>query len=499
MRKKGSITVFFSLLLVVFLLLFQVMLRSVQIAGGKVQAEAGVLEGLYSVFAGYDRQLFDSYHVFFLDGGYGTGTFMPDQMYQEVKAGLANSCSSNAVVTGICGDNNLWNCSEGSGAITAYTLASDQQGQAFKIQAVDYMKATAGIQGIQLLLQQGSEQVERLQTQKGSVLTEEGEAAQAFYEEERANAEAGKAENIGQIEESSSDSTVNQELVEVPADFVNPLDVILKLKMSGILSLVLPAETELSDKTLPGDSYSKRNLRSGMGTLYYGENPRTVTGNLLFEAYEMTHLGHYGKEAEHGMAYQLEYVIAGKTSDEENLRSVVKQLMVIRQASNMVYLQTNAEAQAKLHEMSLMICSLLGFSPLEGVVSLALEAAWAFGESVLDLRQLLLGGKIPIVKSADTWLLSIENLAKLPELLSDNQVRSDKGLDYGEYLALLLTKAKSETQVIRTMDMVETAMRDMENHENFCMDLCVSYLQVEMDFVCVNREFQVVRDYGYEM
>ena len=69
MRKKGSVTLFFSLFLAVLLVVIQVIFRSVQIAGGKVQAETGVEEGLYSVFAGYDRELLKRYHVFFLDGG----------------------------------------------------------------------------------------------------------------------------------------------------------------------------------------------------------------------------------------------------------------------------------------------------------------------------------------------------------------------------------------------------------------------------------------------
>ena len=53
MKKSGSITVFTSLFLAVFLLVFQVLLQSVQIGGGRVQAETGVEEGLYSVFAGW--------------------------------------------------------------------------------------------------------------------------------------------------------------------------------------------------------------------------------------------------------------------------------------------------------------------------------------------------------------------------------------------------------------------------------------------------------------
>ena len=85
MKKSGSITVFTSLFLAVFLLVFQVLLQSVQIGGGRVQAETGVEEGLYSVFAGYDRELLERYHVFMVDGSYGTGVWKPERMYQTVK------------------------------------------------------------------------------------------------------------------------------------------------------------------------------------------------------------------------------------------------------------------------------------------------------------------------------------------------------------------------------------------------------------------------------
>ena len=93
MKKKGSVTVFFSLFMAVFLILIQVMFHSVQIAGGRVQAQAGVEEGLYSVFAGYQRELLEKYHVFFLDGGYGSGTLQPGYMYQILEESINRSCS----------------------------------------------------------------------------------------------------------------------------------------------------------------------------------------------------------------------------------------------------------------------------------------------------------------------------------------------------------------------------------------------------------------------
>ena len=37
--------------------------------------------------------------------------------------------------------------------------------------------------------------------------------------------------------------------------------------------------------------------------------------------------------------------------------------------------------------MALVICAAIGLPALEGIVSLALQAAWAFGESLMDVRQ----------------------------------------------------------------------------------------------------------------
>ena len=110
MKKKGSVTLFFSLFLAVLLVLIQIIFRSIQIAGGKVQAETGVEEGLYSVFAGYDRELLKRYHVFFLDGGYGTGVLQPGRMYEQVEDKFLKSCSPGKIITDIRGEN-LWKCS----------------------------------------------------------------------------------------------------------------------------------------------------------------------------------------------------------------------------------------------------------------------------------------------------------------------------------------------------------------------------------------------------
>lgn len=172
-------------------------------------------EGLYSVFAGYDRELLERYHVFMVDGSYGTGVWKPECMYQTVKKCMEESCRPDGAISGVRGEN-LWKCSSVSGAITAYTLMSDEHGRGYRAQAVDYMKETLGIQGIQLLMKKYEQQKDIFEQQekRGSDI----DVKQSMDSYEKARKEAGQ--NQGQ----DPDNTGQQPaVVQVPADFVNPL------------------------------------------------------------------------------------------------------------------------------------------------------------------------------------------------------------------------------------------------------------------------------------
>lgn len=485
MKKKGSVTVFFSLFMAVLLILIQVIFHSVQIAGGRVQAEAGVEEGLYSIFAGYHRELLKKYHVFLLDGGYGTGKLQPGYMYRILEESLTKSCFPGKLLADVYGEN-LWKIYSKSGAIQGYTLATDQNGQAFKMQAVDYMKETVGIQGIQLLAEkmQMEHMVIKEQQEKGESM--QAEQALETYEKEK--------EKVQQEE--------NTEEIYPKEDFVNPLEVIGQLRKRGILAMVLPEEVFISQGQME-NAVSKRKCEQGMGTIYCGENPDTLWNNLAFQEYMMRHLVSYTDRAEEGkeakeISYQLEYAAVGKATDMENLKAVVTRLLAIREMSNMVFLLQNPSRQAQIHEMALLICSYLGVPFLEGVVSLALQAAWAFGESVLDVRQLLQGKKVPLIKTERSWNLSLQSLGNLPQVLQETG-EEQEGMNYEEYLRILLFTGNIQEQVMRTMDIVEQEIKNTEGNRNFRMDLCLSYLKAEMEVNCCGRDFLIQREYGYEM
>ena len=79
MKKcRGSMTITMCL---IFSILLSLLLSDIQLAltqAGRIQAMHAADTGIYSIFAQYDKDLLDSYDLFYLDAGYGsTDRVMP--------------------------------------------------------------------------------------------------------------------------------------------------------------------------------------------------------------------------------------------------------------------------------------------------------------------------------------------------------------------------------------------------------------------------------------
>jgi len=49
------------------------------------------------------------------------------------------------------------------------------------------------------------------------------------------------------------------------------------------------------------------------------------------------------------------------------------------------------------------------------------------------------------------------------------------------------------------MDIVENTIRSIDGKENFRIDCCFSYLEINMYVNCNGVEYGILRDYGYQM
>lgn len=130
----------------------------------------------------------------------------------------------------------------------------------------------------------------------------------------------------------------------------------------------------------------------------------------------------------------------------------------------------------KEKEAMLLAASVLGITGLPPVVAVAknlLLLALAYGESVIDVRNLAEGKKVPIIKTSADWQLSFSGLATL----NCRQKPVKQGMKYEDYLLLLLIMQKDKRQkYFRMMDLMEQNTK--RKVPDFKLDQCISSYKI---------------------
>lgn len=118
------------------------------------------------------------------------------------------------------------------------------------------------------------------------------------------------------------------------------------------------------------------------------------------------------------------------------------------------------------------------------VVQAGVIAAWAYMESVQDVRALLAGDKIALVKSTNQWTVDTENLLESFQKTSRAKNCSN-GWNYSEYLKFLLYTKSQKVLAMRMMDVMEQNLRQMERYQNCRMDHMITALEVQTEYRAV--------------
>ena len=103
---------------------------------------------------------------------------------------------------------------------------------------------------------------------------------------------------------------------------------------------------------------------------------------------------------------------------------------------------------------------------------------------LLWLTILLDGGKIPIYKDASTWSLTRENLSRLTAILKEGAKGSEKGLEYSEYLRILLNMGSVTSQRMRALDMIQAELREEGESSGFKAENCIVALKTDTQWKC---------------
>ena len=497
-EKKGSITVFLALILSLLLSLVCTSIESVRMASARTQILNSMDIGLYSVFGQYDKKLLEEYDLFALDGSMGGGQLNLAKVCDNLEAYMKPVLRQNSQKLNL-----------NQSGLTGYRLLTDDNGEVFYQQIVQYMQETLGSQGVQILLNRMSDREKKTEEANlkasqaeagGSIDRYDSEMNQASQKSQQAAEEASRnqtEQGNGQPEDQFGSGNAQPEPVQKPVD--NPITVIKRIMKMGILELILPSGRSLSTREISKNMLvSGRQLQQGMAMPDGVTAENSYTSGVLYQQYLMNHLGNYISPSSEGLAYQMEYIFAGKDNDMDNLKSVASKLLFIREGVNFACLMADNVKRSEAQALAAAIAAGFLVPPAAVVIETALLLCWAFAESVLDVRGLFAGDKIPLVKTSSDWQISLSNLENLMEGLDTMRRNDDHGMSYEDYLQVLLMPASKEKKVMRGMDMIENTIRN-KGRAHFQMDSCIVAMEAFADVKAnKKKEFHVIRQYCYE-
>lgn len=463
-KASGQITVFMALCFLVFLGLYLVCLQSVQIQYRKKQAEQAVEAGMFSLLSEFEPHLMEQYDLFCLDTSFGGRTERMD----ELSSHLWHFVENNAAADGL---------SLQGTDISSMVRITDGSGAALFRQGVEIMKEKTGLSLaedwlLQDLFMDGSDE----NTRRFQEDCESYEGTVRDYKDE-------------DDEEDGEDRSLDSEARQWDG-----------LWNDFTLEKAVPEDYRLSERSvLLENTPSHRELSIGMGLSSGTENqPIQKQWFISYLCEYMKHAQEMLPEArtEGYLDYQLEYIIAGKGSDQENLSNVIGRILLVREGMNYAFLLAHPALREKAELLSLVLAGMTGNEGLIKSLEQLILLGWAYGESLAEVRQLLLGYELAAVKTEEDWQVPLSGLlsALNDPGRYDTQVSIQRGISYESCLRIFLILESGETLSMRALDIMEGEVGRMEGCANLHLDHCVDYLTAQVWI----EDLYLERSCGYE-
>lgn len=422
-----------------------------------------------SAFSEYNKLLWDEYGVLYFDGGYGSSSFAISNLSDRVDEYAVEDRGMNEVLY----------ITRALTQIAAYKLATDNGGRDFIGQACDRLWITAAVSSLGTV-QSNMHTSQRVSTEQSgsedkfySALDKMNKAEKERDEKVRAAKEAAKrAKEKGEDPPEIPEVEESEEVKE----FKSAARQIGTQMKGGVVGLVLGNDISISGKAMRSSApVSTRNLNQGHGVVATTKSEYSgAFEDVLFSEYLKEFFSCYCNPKDtHGMTYELEYILCGKRSDKENLEATIKKLLGLRLAENVASLFLDGTLHGTAASLGAELATALWVPALAPVFTILVMVAWAFVESILDIRTLLDGGKIPLLKNYSTWSSDLNSIAKC--LDSNTKAKeSSAGITYQGYLNQLIYFQSSQMKAYRAMDMMEESLMISELTPNARMDNMIS-------------------------
>lgn len=465
----GYMTIVSIFIFSILLSLVIVLITGVQKSTMQVEAELALDTACHSALAEYHQELLSQYDLFFIDVAYGKE--QPD--VAELENHIRYYANKNL------GDTNFWDIVTTDVSVEYAQMALDESGEILEMQMLEYMENKLGLDMLDGLKEtysfvlsgnEDQEQLLKVRDENQNKLDREPTPVKVTYKEEY-DAETGETKQV-EIRE------------EVP--IVNPAENVNQNRNKGILALVTKNPSEISSVATDLNQYYSKRGRIIEGSGHLTDEARTeenaIVDELLKVLYIQEKCGCYVNQKEGSfMKYQQEYILCGKDNDMDNLKETVHKIVALREAVNAAYLYSDSVKRAEISALAASVAAVAVAPHIQPMLETSILFAWAYMESLYDVRILLDGGKVPMIKTRENWNTDLSVILNSQNVETGKS--SERGLSYEDYLKIFLYIEDKKQRINRMTDIIEMDIRQKTYNENFKIDGCLSAFLVNGFFI----------------
>ncbi len=261
----------------------------------------------------------------------------------------------------------------------------------------------------------------------------------------------------------------------------NLLQSLIKLKDGFILNLVM-SNDEVEKIDTSNMTYKNFNILSNTNNISMRK--------LLLGEYEIDKFNYYNKELcgewtkSGSVNLETEKMITGFASDRDAIEEVIKRILIIRIAMNVLHIYAHSEKRELAHSFATAL--FIEFSPIMvEIMTLVIITAWGTAQGLADIKKLLANKKVNFLHSTDSWTLSVESILNVARGQLDSvSEEDDRGFafSYKDYLRLLLFAEKQSDVDERMVNIIESNIKKEQG--NFDFEKLVYSFAVDNKFIC---------------
>lgn len=300
---------------------------------------------------------------------------------------------------------------------------------------------------------------------------------------EKVNQEMGKIEK--RIEEYTVEGLwfTYGELCVVEQTGYSVTETLEKLLTTGLFSFVGIEKEDISNRKLTGQElpsnvngtefivknfleylqYIVKSIQEGNIYELLEGMTETAFNTIALELYFNQYFGSYVEEKiDSKLLYEREYLIFGKSEDQENLFSMILYLVAFRTLFTMIEILKTPQKMEQLQNMSIAIAGITGIPFLISIAKSSMLLLWSVEEALIETAAILQGKKLPVLQGSG-GLLSYQEIFKFSSDLVTEKVNkistAEQGVGYEEYLSLFSFLESMGNKIYYAMDLIQENIR----------------------------------------